>query len=112
MKRLGSTLGLALVLGLASAASNGQQLILKGEYGLMSGTMAPPGFYVGTYGTGAFQDELVGADGKAVDGPQLDQWSFGPLVQWTSPFKILGADYGAAVIVPFANICSTFRAST
>jgi hypothetical protein len=104
MKRSGSTLVLALGISLVAAASNGQQLIIKGEYGLMSGTMAPPGFYVGAIGSGAFADELVGPDGKAADGPQLDQWAFGPLVQWVSPFKILGADYGVATIVPFANI--------
>ena len=101
---------ITLVLGfsLVAASLGAQQLIIKGEYGLMSGTMAPPGFYVGAFGSGAFADELVGPDGNAIDGPNLDQWAFGPLVQWISDFKILGGNFGVAAIVPFANILIDF----
>lgn len=94
--------------GLAPLAASGQQLIIKGMYGIMSGTMAPPGLYAGMFGTVGWADELKTASGDTFHGPKLTQEIFGPLVMWVSNFKILGADYGALTAVPFANVRAEF----
>jgi hypothetical protein len=96
---------LALALGLAAAAAGAgaQQLIIKGMYGMMAGTQAPPGVYAGMFGAIDWTDQIRGPNGNSVQGPKLTQELFGPLVMWVSCFKILGGNYGAVVGVPFAN---------
>ena len=85
-------IGLALIL--CAAGATAQQLVLKGEYGLMGGTMAPPGFYAGVLGSFTWADELKTPDGKSLSGPELSQYLFAPLLIWVSDFQILGGDYG------------------
>jgi hypothetical protein len=70
------------------------------------GVMPPPGLYVGMFGMGQWQDELVGPapDKTVVHGPQLSQGAFGPIIQYVSGFKIFGADVGAMAVVPIANV--------
>jgi hypothetical protein len=78
---------------------------IKGDLGLKSGSQAPPGFYVGAplywYGT----DTIKNRDGKAltVDG-ELNMFLGGPVVSAVTTKKLLGANYGFAVALPFANI--------
>ena len=60
------------------------------------------------FGWGNFADELVGPDKNSVKGPELDQYAFGPLVQYVSNLCIFGANYGALVAVPFANTAIDF----
>lgn len=93
----------ALTLGLSAGAS-AQQLIIKGEFGNKAGVMPPPGLYAGMFGDITWADQLVGPDKKAIDGPDLNQQIFGPLVQYVSKFKLFGANYGALVALPFANV--------
>lgn len=95
-------LTLVLGLGLASTVS-GQQLIIKGEFGMKGGTMAPPGIYAGVLGSLYNADQLRNEDGDAFDGPNVNQSIFAPIVQYVSTFKIFGANYAATVAVPFAN---------
>lgn len=99
---------LGLVLLLVPVSGAAQQLIIKGEFGLMSGTMAPPGFYAGALGSLTWADEIRGPDGEKFSGPELDQQIFGPIVQWVSDFEILGGNYSAMAVVPFANILVDF----
>jgi len=91
------------VLALAACAS-AQQLIIKGEFGMNGGVLPPPGLYAGMWGNVNWQDEIVGPDKKAVDGPDLTQEAFGPVVQYVSKFCIFGANYGAMIAVPIANV--------
>ncbi len=101
--RILATLVLALGLGALASEATAQQLIIKGMYGMMSGTQAPPGLYAGAFGAVSWADEIKGPNGNAVKGPKLTQELFGPLVMWVSDFKILGGNYGALVGIPFAN---------
>ena len=94
---------LALALGAVAPHARAQQLIIKGMYGMMSGTQAPPGVYAGMFGAVDWANEIKGPNGNAVKGPELTQELFGPLVQWVSCFKILGGNYSAVVAIPFAN---------
>jgi hypothetical protein len=81
-----------------------QQLIIKGEFGLKAGFTPPPGLYAGMIGAISWSDELVGPEGNALDGPQLNQYAFAPMVEYVSKFRLFGADYGAIVAAPFANV--------
>ena len=105
MKTIGRVLSI-LILGaaLASARAEAQQLILKGEFGLKGGTLGPPGLYSGMIGDIAWADELKTEKGNTIEGPNLTQELFGPLVMYVSEFKIFGANYGALMAIPFANI--------
>jgi hypothetical protein len=103
-----------LVIGfaLAGTQANAQQLILKGEFGMMAGTMAPPGLYVGAFGGFNWADEFKTASGDSIKGPNFGQEVFGPLILWVSDFKILGADYGALVGIPWSNTRLEFSRPT
>ena len=46
-----------------------QQLIVKGEYGMMAGVTPPPGFYGGMWGSIDWASELKTANGDSIDGP-------------------------------------------
>jgi hypothetical protein len=94
----------AAALGLTAAGANAQQLIIKGMYGMMSGTQAPPGLYAGMFGAVSWADEIRTSGGNNIRGPEVKQEIFGPLVQWVSNFKILGGTYGATIAIPFANL--------
>jgi hypothetical protein len=95
---------------MAFAASAGaQQLIIKGMYGMMAGTQAPPGMYVGMFGAINWEDEIKGPNGNSLrSGPEVRPEIFGPLIQYVSTFKILGGNYSAVVAIPFANFALDF----
>jgi hypothetical protein len=97
---------LALVLGVSTARA--QQLIIKGEFGNKGGVMPPPGLYAGMFGNVTWADELVGPNGNSIGGPTLNQYIFGPLVQYVSKSRLFGADVGALVAVPFTNLAIDF----
>ena len=101
LRRIAVGVSLAIFIGVS--AGQAQQLILKGEFGMKAGVMPPPGLYAGMFGWGNFADELVGPDKNSIKGPELDQYAFGPLVQYVSNLCIFGANYGALVAVPFAK---------
>jgi len=113
MKRRSSRWVLRLLVAASAVAFTGgvasaQQLIIKGEFGNKGGVMPPPGLYAGMFGAFSWADELVGPNKNAVDGPNLNQYAFGPLVQYVSKFKLFGANYGALAAMPFANIAIDF----
>ena len=64
---------LALALCAVAPQARAQQLIIKGMYGMMAGTQAPPGVYAGMFGGIAWADEIRGPNGNAVKGPDLTQ---------------------------------------
>ena len=101
---------LLLVTALATVGSpaQAQQLIMLGQYGLLGGTTPPPGVYVGGFGYNLNTDELKTPDGSALHGPEFNQWVFGLVAEVVTPWKVIGADYGAAVAVPWANIRMDF----
>ncbi len=102
-RRIGRAVVASIGLALAAGSAGGQQLILKGEFGMMGGTMAPPGLYVGAFGSLNWADELKTAQGDTISGPDVNQTVFGPLLMFVSSDKILGANYGFVLGVPIAN---------
>jgi hypothetical protein len=85
-----------------------QQIIMKGQYGMMAGTMAPPGIYVGAFAYYYTASDLKEPDGTSVSGPALNQWVFGPFVEYVSKVKILGGNYSALAAIPFATIMTDY----
>ncbi len=107
-KRRIAVASLVIGLGVLAERAGAQQIIIKGMYGMKEGTMPPPGLYAGMFGAINWADELKTPDGDTVHGPKLNQEIFGPLLMWVSSLKILGADYGAVVGIPFANFVLEF----
>ncbi len=94
----------------ARTNAGAQQLILKGEFGLLGGTMAPPGLYTGVFTGEMWNDELKDQNGNSVpsQGGSFNQYIVGPLISYVSKFKLFGANYGAIVGIPFANATIDF----
>lgn len=98
--------GCLLAASPASAQLNGENLL--GDMGVKSGTQAEPGVYVSTIYYRYFADAIKGADGERVvfdptqAGSQTIQAAV-PLVLYVSSKKLFGANYGAMVVMPFAN---------
>jgi hypothetical protein len=103
MRRRFVSLAIALAAVLCAVRLSAQQLIIKGEYGMMGGTTPPPGLYAGMWGSIDWGTELKTGGGDTIHGPKTTQEVFGPLVWWVSNFKILGGDYSALVAPPWAN---------
>ncbi len=101
---------LGLALGLAADRASAQQLILKGEFGLKAGTMAPPGLYAGMMFAPSWANALKEPDGNSLpsNGGSFNQYPFAPLVSYVSKFKLLGANYGAMLAVPFTDATIDF----
>src|SRR5437764_8227420 len=93
----------ALLSAVGVASGSAQQLIVKGEYGNKGGTLPEPGLYAGMLGAVSWSDKLVGPDKNSIDGPNLTQYVFGPMIQYVSKFQLFGAHYSAAAMFPFAN---------
>src|SRR5439155_19093412 len=67
------------------------------------GTLPERGLYAGMLGAVSWSDKLVGPDKNSIDGPNLTQYVFGPMIQYVSKFQLFGAHYSAAAMFPFAN---------
>jgi hypothetical protein len=96
----------ALILCLAArpacAQLNGNNI--RGDFGVGSGTQAPPGTYAGllfiNYDTGTIKNR-DGVDINTSGKVGID--AFAPLVSWVGPKKVLGGHYGFTVVLPPAQ---------
>lgn len=78
-----------------------------GDFGVNSGTQAGPGFYVAFPFAQWNADDVKDADGNArLDGQfqGFDLRAIPPTVIAVTPKKLLGANYGFMVVVPFSTI--------
>jgi hypothetical protein len=104
-------LGLAVALVLlpalpVQAQLNGSHTL--GDFGVNSGTQPAPGFYGALFYLHYGTDTIKDADGNTVrlaqDSPSsLGVGAFAPMAWYVSKAKLLGANYGALVVFPFAN---------
>ena len=96
-----ATAMLALLASTASAQLSGANL--KGDTGLKAGSQAPPGAYVALplwlYTANTVQDR----DGDEVLTGTLDASVLGGLFNVVTKKKLLGANYGFVVVLPWAN---------
>ena len=110
MKRLAllaTALGLTLLLAVpAQAQLNGSHTL--GDFGVQSGSQPQPGFYAALFYLRYDADTIKDADGNIVRVSPSAPGSIGvaavaPLAWYVSKAKVLGANYGAMVVLPLAN---------
>jgi hypothetical protein len=110
MKRLAllaTALGLTLLLAVpAQAQLNGSHT--PGDYGVQSGSQPAPGFYTALFYLRYDADTIKDTDGNTVrpapNSPgSLAVSAVAPLAWYVSKAKVLGANYGAMVVLPLAN---------
>ena len=99
--------GLTLLLAVpAQAQLNGSHT--PGDFGVQSGSQPQPGFYAALFYLRYDADTIKDADGNVVrlspSAPgSIEVAAVAPLAWYVSKAKILGANYGAMVVLPFAN---------
>ena len=104
---LAQACGLTLLLAVpAEAQLNGSHTL--GDFGVQSGSQPQPGFYAALFYLRYDTDTIKNADGDIVRLPQASPGSLAvsalaPMVWYVSKTKLLGANYGAMVVFPFAN---------
>ena len=110
MKRLlllGKTCGLVLLLAApAQAQLNGSHT--PGDFGVQSGSQPQPGFYAALFYLRYDADTIKDGDGNIVrlspSAPgSIAVAAAAPLAWYVSKAKVLGANYGAMAVLPFAN---------
>ena len=85
----------------SAAQLNGQNI--KGDAGLKSGSQAPPGTYVAIPLWFYTADAVKGGDGDELLTGSLDAALFGAALNVVTTRKLLGANYGFLVVLPWAN---------
>jgi hypothetical protein len=99
--------GMALLLCVpAQAQLNGSHSL--GDFGVQSGSQPGPGFYAALFYYRYDTDTIKDADGDTVRLAPASPGSIGlsavaPILWYVSKAKILGANYGAMAVLPFAN---------
>lgn len=85
--------------GTAFAGETGHYV--NGVEGIKAATLPPPGFYYRLYNVFYNADELIGPDGDELPIDfDLSVYAMVNRFVWITDKKILGADYGADVIIP------------
>ena len=94
------TIGLvAVLLGGVSAGETGHYV--NGVEGIKAATLPPPGFYYRLYNVFYNADALMDANGEELDvGFDLGVYAMANRFIWITNKKILGADFGADIIIP------------
>ena len=99
--------GLTLLLAApAQAQLNGSHTL--GDFGVQSGSQPQPGFYAALFYLRYDADTIKDADGNIVrpapSAPgSIEVAAVAPLAWYVSKAKILGANYGAMIVLPLAN---------
>jgi hypothetical protein len=100
MVAISCVLAIAVALfGTALAAETGHYV--NGVEGIRAATLPPPGFYYRMYNVYYRADEVMDEDGDALDvGLDISVYALVNRFVWISNTRILGADFGADVIIP------------
>ena len=90
----------------AHAQLNGSHTL--GDFGVQSGTQPSPGFYAALFYYRYDTDTIKNRDGATIrpfpDSPtSVAMTAVAPIAWYVSKTKVLGANYGAMVVLPFAN---------
>jgi hypothetical protein len=89
----------------ASAQLGGENL--RGDFGLKSGSQAPPGYYLGDMFYFYDSSEVRLAGGTKIPGPSLHLFGNFFLLNWVSEKKFLGAHWGVTVAPTILNAALT-----
>jgi hypothetical protein len=90
----------------ARAQLNGSHSL--GDFGVQSGSQPTPGVYAALFYLHYDTDTIKDADGNTVRLSQSDPSSIGisavaPMLWYVSKTKLFGANYGALIVLPWAN---------
>ena len=96
----------ALLATPAQAQFNGSHTL--GDFGVLSGTQPSPGFYAAFFYYRYSADTLKGRNGDTValspgSSGSLGIDAYAPILWYVSTQKVLGANYGAMAVIPWAN---------
>jgi hypothetical protein len=103
---IGVVCGLLLVARPAAAQLNGSHSL--GDFGVQSGSQPLPGLYASLFYLRYDTDTIKDAGGKVIRPSQDSPGSVAisaaaPLLWYVSKTKLLGANYGALLVLPWAN---------
>jgi len=79
---------------------------LPGDFGLVSGSQAPPGRYAGIIVPYYRSDTIRLEDDRSIEGrpgSEIELFSLAPLVTFVTDFQLFGGNYGAVVVPSFTN---------
>jgi len=100
---------LALAIALVIAPEAHAQFLghnLPGDYGLFSGSQAPPGRYIGTF-LSYYRSNRLRLERERVVGAQPDNdlqvWAVAPFVSFVTDISLFGGNYGFLTVPNFAN---------
>ena len=90
----------------AEAQLNGSHSL--GDFGIQSGTQPSPGFYAALFYYRYDTDTIKNRDGNRIQPfpgtpGSVAMTAVAPIAWYVSKTKVLGANYGAMVVLPFAN---------
>ncbi len=95
----------SIALAPAEIKAQGLPPILRGDFGLKSGSQAPPGIYVTNLIYHYNPNTLVTSDGREIETrTRLNQGIYAFVATYVSNKKILGGHYSATWVLPLANI--------
>jgi len=99
----------AVAILLMTAATAHAQLAgdnIPGDFGLKSGSQAPPGLYLGYFLYGYKTSTIVGNNGNelTLTGGQISAWADAPVIAVVTPRKLFGANYGVLIIPAVVNL--------
>jgi hypothetical protein len=101
-----ATVGL-LLLGTAAGARpiDAQASIpnIRGMWGLRSGTLLPPGAYLGPLYYRYSPNKIIDKDGNSIDRARIQQRMTGLFGMYSSPRPVVGAHWAMWAAVPWAN---------
>src|SRR6185436_7109946 len=98
---------LLLIVVAASAGVASAQLnipVVRGDNGLQSGSQPPPGTYLTGFVYFYTANTIVDRNGNRFNRVGINQVFPAAALTYVSKKKILGATYGATVVLPFGNI--------
>jgi len=79
---------------------------IPGDFGIKSGSQAPPGVYLGYFLYNYGASKIVGQDGRefSFDRGDIDAWAHAAVVSVVTGKKFLGGNYGATFIPSVMNL--------
>jgi hypothetical protein len=104
---LGAVFGLTLLTAVPALAQlNGSHSL--GDFGVQSGSQPQPGFYSALFYLHYSDDTIKDAAGNPIrlspgEPSSIGLGALAPMVWYVSKAKILKANYGAMIVLPFAN---------
>lgn len=101
---LGATAAVGLIAAQPALATEGGSQYPNGAEGFMAGAVPPPGLYMVNYAMHYHASRINDKNGNKLPfKTNLNATAEVPRIVYTSPYKILGANWGAHILVPLVR---------